>query len=70
MALSADHFIINPGSVGQPRDGDPRASAMIIDTDAQRLEWHRVEYPFRQVQELMAKAGLPGRLVQRLSFGL
>jgi len=69
-ALGEDRLFINPGSVGQPRDGDPRASAMILDTDAQRLEWRRVEYPVAQVQHLMAQSDLPQRLITRLEFGL
>ncbi len=63
-------LIVNPGSVGQPRDGDPRACAMILDTDKNELQWHRVEYPVEQTQKLMTDAGLPRRLVARLKFGL
>lgn len=68
--LGADRLMINPGSVGQPRDGDPRSSALLIDTDANTLEWHRVEYSVAQVQHQMQQAGLPRRLVARLEFGL
>jgi diadenosine tetraphosphatase ApaH/serine/threonine PP2A family protein phosphatase len=68
--LGAERAIINPGSVGQPRDGDPRASALIIDSAAQTLEWRRVEYPIAAVQVRMAQLGLPRRLVARLEFGL
>jgi len=68
--LDAERLIINPGSVGQPRDGDPRASAMMLDTDQQRLEWRRVEYPVEEVQKLMADLDLPVRLIARLRFGL
>jgi diadenosine tetraphosphatase ApaH/serine/threonine PP2A family protein phosphatase len=63
-------LIVNPGSVGQPRDGDPRASALLVDTEAQTLEWRRVEYPIERVQKLMTEAGLPVRLAARLTFGL
>jgi predicted phosphodiesterase len=74
LALGAERLIINPGSVGQPRDGDPRAAALLIDTEADAgkvtLEWHRVEYPISQTQELMEQAGLPRRLAARLQFGL
>ena len=75
LALGAERLVINPGSVGQPRDGDPRASAMLIDNDesgdgAATLEWHRVEYPIAQVQGLMEQLGLPRRLSSRLQFGL
>lgn len=69
-ALSDERLVINPGSVGQPRDGDPRASALLLDTDAATIEWHRVAYPIRQVQDLMEQAGLPRRLSARLQFGL
>jgi predicted phosphodiesterase len=68
--LEGERLIINPGSVGQPRDGDPRASAMILDTDEQRLEWRRVEYPVEEVQKLMTDLDLPVRLIARLRFGL
>jgi len=64
-----DRFIINPGSVGQPRDGDPRASYVIIDLEKDLLEFRRVPYPIEQTQAKMEKAGLPPRLIARLSFG-
>jgi predicted phosphodiesterase len=70
MEFGKGRLIANPGSVGQPRDGDPRASAMILDTDARTLEWHRVEYPVEKTQRLMARLGLPRRLAARLEFGL
>lgn len=70
LALGTERLVVNPGSVGQPRDGDPRASALLIDTDAATLEWHRVAYNVGQVQELMEQAGLPRRLSARLQFGL
>jgi len=70
MTLDGARLIINPGSVGQPRDGDPRASAMLLDTEARSLEWRRVEYPIAQVQRLMKDLGLPRRLIARLQFGL
>ena len=69
-ALGPERLVINPGSVGQPRDGDPRASALLIDTEANTLDWHRVAYPIEQVQQLMEQEGLPRRLVTRLQFGL
>lgn len=68
--LGAERLIINPGSVGQPRDGDQRSSALLIDTEQNTLEWHRVEYPIAHVQQLMEQVGLPRRLVSRLEFGL
>jgi predicted phosphodiesterase len=70
LKLSSHRSIVNPGSVGQPRDGDPRASAMLFDTDTQSLEWRRVEYPIAQVQKLMAERKLPARLARRLQYGL
>jgi predicted phosphodiesterase len=70
VPLEGKRLIINPGSVGQPRDGDPRASALIIDTEERSLQWHRVEYPIERVQKLMGDEGLPVRLIARLQFGL
>jgi diadenosine tetraphosphatase ApaH/serine/threonine PP2A family protein phosphatase len=70
MAIDGQRLIANPGSVGQPRDGDPRASALIYDTDGHTLEWHRVAYPIERVQALMADLELPVRLIARLRFGL
>jgi diadenosine tetraphosphatase ApaH/serine/threonine PP2A family protein phosphatase len=62
--------LINPGSVGQPRDGIPTAGHMIIDTDAERCTWHRTAYDIGAVQAAMVDVGLPDRLVQRLAYGL
>ena len=70
MKLDGRRTIVNPGSVGQPRDGDPRASAMLLDTDMNIVEWRRVEYPVEQTQKLMEDLDLPRRLVARLQFGL
>lgn len=70
FAIGTERLIANPGSVGQPRDGDPRASAMILDTDDGSLEWRRVEYPIEQVQALMRDVHLPPRLIARLEHGL
>ncbi len=67
--LAEDRLIINPGSVGQPRDGDSRAAYAILDTDALTLEHHRVGYDIASTQRLMEKAGLPHRLIARLSYG-
>jgi diadenosine tetraphosphatase ApaH/serine/threonine PP2A family protein phosphatase len=70
LELDARRTILNPGSVGQPRDGDPRACAMILDTTSMTAEWYRVDYPITATQERMRSVGLPGRLVERLSHGL
>lgn len=70
LQLDERRAILNPGSVGQPRDGDPRASAMVLDIDARTATWLRVPYPIERTQAAMRSAGLPVRLVERLSFGL
>jgi predicted phosphodiesterase len=61
--------ILNPGSVGQPRDGDPRSSYAILDLDNLTFEYHRIPYPVAEVQERMQELGFPSRLINRLSFG-
>ena len=60
---------VNPGSVGQPRDGDPRASYALVDTSAATVTHHRVVYEIAETQRLMAEAGLPKPLAQRLEQG-
>ncbi len=62
-------MIINPGSVGQPRDGIPLASYALLDTETRLLSFHRQPYPIEEVQEQMHRANLPPRLIARLSFG-
>jgi diadenosine tetraphosphatase ApaH/serine/threonine PP2A family protein phosphatase len=62
-------LVINPGSVGQPRDGDPRASYAVWDTNSQSITIHRVEYDIRMTQRLMENARLPRPLIERLSVG-
>lgn len=61
--------IINPGSVGQPRDRDPRAAYAVFDTSQNTWEFRRVAYDVPAVQERMRNAGLPDRHVQRLAAG-
>lgn len=61
--------IINPGSVGQPRDRDPRASYAIFDSDKNTWDYRRLEYDIAAVQKLMNAAGLPERHVLRLEGG-
>lgn len=61
--------ILNPGSVGQPRDRDPRASFGIFDADEHVWEYHRVEYDINGVQERMRQANLPKRHIDRLNIG-
>jgi predicted phosphodiesterase len=62
-------YLLNPGSVGQPRDGDPRASYAIVDTRHRRVELYRLPYPVEETQAKIIKAGLPEVLAQRLGFG-
>ncbi len=69
LALGDDRLIINPGSVGQPRDGDPRASYAILDSDQLTLEYRRVPYPIEVTQARMVEKGLPSRLIMRLALG-
>jgi predicted phosphodiesterase len=61
--------IFNPGSVGQPRDGDPRAAYAVLDSDTGLAELHRVEYPVQVTQRRMLKVGLPTRSAYRLTLG-
>jgi diadenosine tetraphosphatase ApaH/serine/threonine PP2A family protein phosphatase len=61
--------IVNPGSVGQPRDHDARAAYTIYDTDEKTWSQHRVVYDINEVQTRMAQAGLPMEYVQRLDLG-
>lgn len=67
--LDGQRALINPGSVGQPRDGDPDASYLILDPDTVSVTWHRVAYDIATVQAAVRAAGLPGRLADRLAYG-
>jgi len=69
LELGAYRTLLNPGSVGQPRDGDPRAAYLVIDLELARVTWHRVEYDVGPVQAAIRAAGLPGRLADRLAVG-
>lgn len=62
-------YLINIGSVGQPRDNDPRASYVIFDTKTGDVEYHRVEYDIKVTQEKMGQAKLPEMLIERLAVG-
>jgi predicted phosphodiesterase len=62
-------YLLNPGSIGQPRDGDPRAAFAIFDTDSRAVEYWRVPYDIASVQARMVAAGLPEPLILRLTFG-
>jgi predicted phosphodiesterase len=65
----AAKYMINPGSVGQPRDGDPRAAFALYDSDAQSVTFHRVPYDLARAQKKILAAGLPGHLAARLAEG-
>lgn len=69
LELGEKRLIVNPGGVGQPRDGDPRAAYVLYDTESRILTLHRVEYDIAATQEKMRTAGLPSWLAERLSFG-
>ncbi len=71
LALEPGHrYLVNPGSIGQPRDGDPRASYMVYDSDRRRVRWYRLEYPVERAQKRIHKAGLPDALADRLAVGM
>lgn len=67
--LSAGEWLLNPGSVGQPRDGDPRAAWLLLDLDGQRATWRRVEYDVAGAQAAIRDARLPASLAERLQYG-
>jgi predicted phosphodiesterase len=69
VALGEGRTLLNPGSVGQPRDHDPRASYLILDLAAATATWGRVAYDFDAVGAAMRAAGLPPRLADRLRVG-
>ena len=62
-------YLINPGSIGQPRDRDPRASYMTYDSERRVVRWYRIPYPIGEAQRRIRKAGLPHTLADRLAFG-
>jgi predicted phosphodiesterase len=62
-------WLLNPGSVGQPRDGDPRAAWLLLDLARMFAEFHRVPYPIEQTQSEMREYGLPSTLAARLARG-
>lgn len=70
IQLGDDRYMINPGAVGQPRDGDPRAAYAIFDPDEGVVSFHRAHYAIEQVQEDMRTAGLPEPLIRRLALGV
>ncbi len=62
-------YLVNPGSVGQPRDGDPRAAYLIYDSEAAQVEYYRAAYDVETAQRRIREAGLPPILADRLSEG-
>ena len=69
LSLEEKHLIINPGSVGQPRDSDPRAAYALLDLETLTWQHKRVPYDIAATQRRMLQAGLPQRLIARLQFG-
>jgi diadenosine tetraphosphatase ApaH/serine/threonine PP2A family protein phosphatase len=69
LDLSHGDWLLNPGSVGQPRDGDPRAAWLELDMDAWTAKYHRVEYDIAGAAAAIRAARLPESLAERLSFG-
>ncbi len=69
VALAEQRLIINPGGVGQPRDGDPRAAYAVLDLAARTVTFHRVPYEIARTQQAMQEAGLPPWLILRLAYG-
>lgn len=70
VALGRHRLILNPGSVGQPRDGDPRAAYALLDHEARTWTFHRVAYDIAETQRRMKARKMPRRLIDRLSQGV
>jgi predicted phosphodiesterase len=69
LDISAGQWLLNPGSVGQPRDGDPRASWMLLDLDAMEASFHRTDYDIPGAAAAIRAARLPDSLAERLEYG-
>jgi diadenosine tetraphosphatase ApaH/serine/threonine PP2A family protein phosphatase len=69
LDLESGRYLLNPGSVGQPRDGDPRAAYLLVEL-GRRASFHRVEYPVEETQAEMRERGLPEALAERLAAGV
>jgi predicted phosphodiesterase len=65
-----EKMLVNPGSVGQPRDRDPRAAYALLELESRTLTYYRVEYDIAATQAAMAKENLPRRLIERLNYGV
>lgn len=70
VKLESGRRILNPGSVGQPRDGDPRAAYAFLDAKANTWTWQRVAYDIAETQRLMRDRNLSARLIERLEVGM
>lgn len=69
LELGEGHWLLNPGSVGQPRDGNPRAAWMLLDSESWTTSYRRVEYDIEGAAWAIRAARLPDALAERLSFG-
>ena len=67
---AAERWLLNPGSVGQPRDGDPRAAYLVLDLEAGLASFKRVPYAIERTQAELRDRGLPEALAERLEHGL
>jgi predicted phosphodiesterase len=67
--LGEHEWLLNPGGVGQPRDGDPRAAWLLLDTEDWKAHWRRVDYPIDEAAGAIQAAGLPRVLAERLYTG-
>lgn len=71
LELDPEHrYLINPGSIGQPRDRDPRAAFMTYDGERRVVRWYRLDYPVEKAQRRILQAGLPEILADRLAVGI
>jgi diadenosine tetraphosphatase ApaH/serine/threonine PP2A family protein phosphatase len=69
LQLGEQRWLLNPGSVGQPRDGDPRAAYMVLDLASRTATWRRLAYDIERAQQAIREAGLPESLAWRLGEG-
>ncbi len=70
LELAGDRWLLNPGSVGQPRDTDPRAAWILLDLEARTASYRRVEYDVAKTQAEIRERGLPEALAARLEHGV
>ena len=70
LTFDGRRVLLNPGSVGQPRDGIPTSGWLLLDTEAETATWRRTAYDISEVQAAMTRLSLPERLVARLAYGL